>query len=148
MPTENRKIAVKAICLFRKGEEILVFEAYDHFKQEHYYRPLGGTTEFGEYTQATLAREIQEELGAQIKNINLETICENIFVYNGHPGHEIVFIYNAEFEDAHFYNQPTHTIVESSGEELKTLWVNRNEFGQNKRRLVPEALNKYLGIVE
>jgi 8-oxo-dGTP pyrophosphatase MutT (NUDIX family) len=139
-------IRVKAICLFRHGQEILVFKGYDPVKQAFYYRPLGGTTEFGEYTQATLVREIQEELGTTITNLTLVTVCENIFTYNGQPGHEIMFVYNAEFTDPRFYQQRTHTVIESNGEEIEALWVALDAFGPHKRQLVPEALNTYLGI--
>jgi glutathionyl-hydroquinone reductase len=74
------------------------------------------------------------------------TVCENIFTYNGQPGHEIMFVYNAEFTDPRFYQQRTHTVIESNGEAIKALWLSLDEFGPDKRQLVPAALNTYLGI--
>ena len=58
-----------ALCVFRKKDQILVTEEYDKLKKEHFYRPLGGNIEFGEYSWETIRREIKGELGEEIKNL-------------------------------------------------------------------------------
>jgi hypothetical protein len=50
----NHKIRPIAICVFRHQNRILVIEAYDHIKNEKYYRPLGGGIEFGEYSSIAI----------------------------------------------------------------------------------------------
>ena len=45
---EPGKIRVIALCVIRLGGEIFVFEGRDEQKDETFYRPLGGVTEFGE----------------------------------------------------------------------------------------------------
>jgi len=49
-------IRVIAICIFRRGNRILV-EAFDSVKGSPYYRPLGGGIEPGETSETTLIRE-------------------------------------------------------------------------------------------
>ena len=51
-----------AICIFRKEDKILVFEAYDKVDDKIFYRPLGGGIEFGEHSSETVVREIREEI--------------------------------------------------------------------------------------
>ena len=60
------KIRPLAICIFRKNDRILVAEGYDPVKNEHFYRPLGGGIEFGEYSEQTIRRELMEEIGAEV----------------------------------------------------------------------------------
>ena len=146
MVSETEQIKVKAICLFRNNNMILVSENWDTQKRENYYRPLGGKVEFGEHTIETIKREIKEELGSEIKDIKLETICENIFVCDGFNGHEIMYIYDAKFLDQGMYLKKTFEIVESDGLKYKALWIDINEIKIRKVRLVPEPLNEYLGI--
>ncbi len=58
-----------ALCLFRHADKLLVFEGYDEIKRQTFYRPLGGAIEFGEYSHETIAREIREELGAEVAGV-------------------------------------------------------------------------------
>jgi len=146
MICETEQIKVKAICLFRNNNMILVSENWDTKTKENYYRPLGGKVEFGEHTIETIKREIKEELGSQIVDVKLETICENIFVCDGLNDHEIMYIYDAKFLDQGMYLKNIFEITESDGSKYKALWININEIKNRKMRLVPEPLNEYLGI--
>ena len=87
-----------AICVIRKGDEILVFEARDN--KETFYRPLGGGINFGEHSKDTVAREMLEEIGAQISPPQYLGTLETIFVRNGVPGHQLVQVYEASLVDA------------------------------------------------
>jgi len=62
MKTKKKRVRPLAICVVRRGDEILVSEGYDASKQQRYYRPLGGAIDFGETGQAAAARELQEEI--------------------------------------------------------------------------------------
>jgi len=79
-----------AICLFRHTDKILVSEEHDPSKGETFYRPLGGGIEFGEHSLDTIYRELMEEIGAEVKDLVYLGTLENIYVFNGIPGHEIV----------------------------------------------------------
>ena len=66
-----KKDAIRAIaiCVFRHGDKILAAEGFDSIKQQTFYRPLGGTIEFGEHSSETVRRELLEELGAEVTNL-------------------------------------------------------------------------------
>lgn len=136
MPSD--KIRVIAICVFRHGDKILVFEHYDRSKGTPFYRPLGGGVEFGETTEQALKREIKEEIGEEIADLNLLTVLENLFTLEGKPGHEIVYVYDARFIDESAYRRDSFTVTEET-ETLKASW-RRLGFFDDYHRLVPEAL--------
>ena len=102
---------------------MLVHEGYDPVKDQHFYRPLGGGIEFGEQSRDTAIREMQEELGAEICNLRYLGTLENIFTYDGTPGHEIVLIYDADFTDPAMYKQDAPQAVEIDGSPIKTVWL-------------------------
>lgn len=65
MPAE--RIRPIAIAIIRRDDQILVFESRElDSKGRIFYRPLGGSIEFGEYGHQALARELREELGLGI----------------------------------------------------------------------------------
>lgn len=59
-------IRPRAICVFRRGDSILVSFAVDPRTGGRYARTIGGAVEFGERSENTWRREIREELGAEI----------------------------------------------------------------------------------
>ncbi len=124
-----------ALAVIRKGNKVLVFPGYDHVKEEKFYRLLGGGIDFGETSLKAVKREIKEELAAELKDIRLEKVVENIFEYNGDKGHEICFVYEAEFADSFNYDKEEFDILDTPGEE-KAIWLDINE-GQAKR-IYPE----------
>ena len=97
------RIRVLSLCVFRHDGRILVGRGYDVSKSEHFLRPIGGEVEFGESSEAALIREVREELGLEIQNATLLGVLENVFSYDGQPGHEVVFVYDAHFADAAAY---------------------------------------------
>jgi ADP-ribose pyrophosphatase YjhB (NUDIX family) len=58
-----------------------------------YHRLLGGTVEPGETHLQAIIREIDEEIGATIRELNFLGTVENVFRHNGEPGHERVSIF-------------------------------------------------------
>ncbi|WP_339460624.1 NUDIX hydrolase, partial [Nodularia spumigena] len=105
------KIRLLALGLIRdseyakrtQSERIFVSQGYDSLKQESYYRALGGGVDFGETSQAALKREFQEEIQADLTNINYLGCIESIFICNGKQGHEIIQLYECDFVDSKFY---------------------------------------------
>jgi len=100
-----QKIRPLAICVFRHEDRILVAEGRDEIKDETFYRPLGGAIEFGEYARDTLVRELREEIGAEIGDLQYLGALENVFTYMGEQGHEIVLVFDGAFVDRAFYRQ-------------------------------------------
>ncbi|RDU37166.1 DNA mismatch repair protein MutT [Neobacillus piezotolerans] len=129
-----------AICVFRKEDSILVCEGFDEVKKEYYYRPIGGGIEYGETSSNALKREVLEEIGASITNINFLGTVENIFTFNGDLGHEIVFVYNSEFVEKSFYEKSSFVGYEDNGAAFSLYWKPISDFTKHKLRLVPEGL--------
>lgn len=129
-----------AICVFRDGDSILVFEGYDPVEDEVFYRPLGGAIEFGEHGRECIAREIQEELGAEIKDLTYVGMIENVFTFDGQPGHEIVLVYEANFVDRGLYDKRVIKGQEDDGSEFVASWKPVDEFRSGTARLYPEGL--------
>ena len=98
-------IRVLAICVFRNGRKILVARGRDGTKGEQFLRPLGGEVEFGETAAEALVREIREELGHEIRDLAQLAVLENLFRYEGEQGHEVVFVFDARFDDPSAYKR-------------------------------------------
>ncbi len=116
-----------AICVFQHNGRILVAEGYDPLKQQTFYRPLGGAIEFGEYSADTIARELTEELGAAVVDLHYLGALENLFTFDGRPGHEIVMVYDGAFADASLYGQAAIDGVEDSGHPFRAVWVSLSD---------------------
>jgi 8-oxo-dGTP pyrophosphatase MutT (NUDIX family) len=105
--------------------------------------PLGGAVEPGETSHAAAAREIAEELGLQIDALKLLGVLENLFVLDGQPKHEIVFVYDGRFVDETIYDRQELHGWEANGEPLRAVWRKLDSFDE-KHRLVPEGLRDLL----
>lgn len=137
-------LRAKVICVFRNGGRILVIQAYDPTKREHFYCPPGGRIEFGERSDVALRREIQEELGIEIENPELLGVIENIFTFDGAPGHEHVFVYDAESTDPSIYAIDEVHGRESNGEPFIAVWLDLSAIGPDTAPLYPEGLAELL----
>lgn len=135
-----------AICIFRHGGRILVAEGYDPLKNEHFYRPLGGGIEFGETSKETVCRELMEEINLEVDKDSLRYLgaLENIFTFNGTPGHEIVLIYDGKLKESKVFEQAEITGKEANGEDIRALWKDLDEFGPGKCILYPDGLLEML----
>jgi 8-oxo-dGTP pyrophosphatase MutT (NUDIX family) len=129
-----------AICVLRCGGKIFVFEGQDHKKGETFYRPLGGTIEFGEHSAQTVARELSEEIDAEVTNLRFIGALENIFTHEGLPGHEIIMVYEGEFADTALYHRESVMGQEDDGGQFKALWMRLDDFQSGKFPLYPTGL--------
>ena len=64
-----------------------------------FHRLVGGSVELGERSVDAVVREVGEELGTTLREPRLLGVLENVFVYEGAPGHEVVFLYAGELAD-------------------------------------------------
>jgi 8-oxo-dGTP pyrophosphatase MutT (NUDIX family) len=65
--------------------------------------PVGGGIDFGETSEQAVRREVKEEINADIQDLKLLGLVENLFTCSGIEGHEIIFIYEANFADQQFF---------------------------------------------
>ena len=128
-----------ALCIFHHQGKILVNQFHDADKNRMLFRPIGGGIEFGERSRDTIVREVQEELGRSISDIRLIGTLESIFTYAGKPGHEIVQVYDARFDDAEVYQHPWLDGHESDGAPFRAAWHSIASFTPASP-LVPEGL--------
>ena len=142
---DKERIRPIVVCLFRKGDRILVSEGFDSSKGDYYCRPLGGGIEFGERSRDALLREIKEEVGAEVENLELIGVLENIFTFEGARGHEVVFVYDAQFKDKSLYERGELQVREAEiNADLAARWLSAEEISSRGMRLVPEALRGLL----
>ncbi|KAA0946945.1 MULTISPECIES: NUDIX hydrolase [unclassified Pseudomonas] len=133
------RIRALALCIFHRNGQILVHQFYDSTKHHHLYRPIGGGIEFGETSAEAIVREVQEELEQPIHSLRLLGTLESIFIYAGNPGHEIVQVYDGQFEDQRLYELPHIDGEESNGAAFKVSWQDSSSFSADSP-LVPEGL--------
>ena len=135
------KIRPLAICLFSHNDKILVSEEHDPAKGDTFYRPLGGGIEFGEHSTETIHRELMEEIGAEVRDLVYLGTIENIFTFNGIPGHEIVQVYDGALVESGLYGQAVISGHEADvNQPMKVVWKSLDEFGPGKSILYPEGL--------
>ncbi len=147
MQTRNQ-IRVKALGWIRDGDRLLVAEGYQPDRQKHYYRALGGSIEFGETSLEALKREFQEEIQAELKNIQYLGCIENLFTYSGQPCHELIQFYQCDFADPRFYQLAQVKFMDDSedgtNQPVTAYWIECDRFQTGELWLVPEACLKFL----
>jgi 8-oxo-dGTP pyrophosphatase MutT (NUDIX family) len=137
------KIRVLALGMIRQGDRLFLGEGYDPIKQESFYRALGGGVDFGETSLAALQREFQEEIQAELTNIQYVACLENIFIYKGKQKHEIIQLYRCDFVDPKFYQ--IDEIPFSEGKRQKTArWLDIQRLESGELYLVPEGFLQYV----
>ncbi|WP_144702056.1 NUDIX hydrolase [Fictibacillus phosphorivorans] len=108
-----------------------------------YYRPIGGTIEFGEKSEQTIVREFYEELGAAIKVKRYLACLENIFVVDKKMGHEISQIYLLEFVDSDLYLAKDFVVTEGQ-QKTVAKWIDLDDIMENRKLLFPKDLRDLL----
>jgi ADP-ribose pyrophosphatase YjhB (NUDIX family) len=140
------KVQAKAICLIQHAGRLLVSEGYDEVKRDTFYRPLGGTIEFGELGSETIAREMMEEIHAQVENIRYLGTLENVFVYNGQKGHQIMLVYAGDLTDRHLNDLAVLSAYEDDGQEFKAVWMPIEDFRKRRATLYPDGILDLLTV--
>ena len=136
-------IRPRAICLFRRGDRILVSFATDPRTGGVYARTLGGAIEFGERAEDAIRREIREELDADLRAPRLLGVLENIFEIAGQQRHEIIFVFDAEFADATLYDRGELPVNEAAC-IAPARWVPIDELGDDGMPIYPKQLVTWL----
>jgi len=108
-----------------------------------YYRPIGGTIEFGEKSSETIIREYREEIVEDIVVKRYIACLENIFRIEGSIGHEITQVYLVAFIDQNSYKKENFKVVEGSKTTF-TKWISFEEIIDGKKILYPNGLKELL----
>ncbi|MCT7984442.1 NUDIX hydrolase [Laspinema sp. A4] len=141
--TKKPKIRVITLGLIQDKNRLFVSEGYDSVKHQSFYRPLGGGLDFGETSLEALKREFQEEVKGELTNIHYLGCLENIFIYNGKPGHEIIQLYRCDFRDRKFYELDSVPFFEGN-RQGKALWIEIDRLTSGELVLVPHQLLDFI----
>ncbi|MGB3669798.1 MAG: NUDIX domain-containing protein [Phormidesmis sp.] len=140
----KQRIRPISLGLIEHEGHVFVSPGADPKTREPFYRFLGGGIDFGETSEAALAREFVEEIQATLTDIEYVTCLDNIFVYNGKPGHELIQLFRARFVDSQFYQlDRTFRLVEGDRTE-KAGWIETAKIFSGEHRLVPASCIQYL----
>jgi len=134
---------VIALCVCGDGDRILCFEGTDATKDETFYRPLGGGVEWHERAEDAVVREMKEEIGADLTDVRLLGVLENIFSYRGEEGHEIAFVFDGRFADASLYERDDLVCREETV-TWPARWMHLNQFVDGALPLYPDGLLELL----
>ena len=131
------KIRPIAICVCLDRHRILVTEFYE--KGRLYYRPLGGTIEFGERGEEAVRREFREEIAAELTEVRYLGTLENIYTDGEMRGHEIVLVYDGRLTDISLYKKE---VIQGDelGDPFRAVWKRLDEFGPGKPPVYPDGL--------
>ena len=132
-----------ALGLIAWSDRLFLSEGYDPIKQQTFYRALRGGVDFGETSHAALVREFQAEIQAELTNIRYLGCLENLFVYNGQSGHEIIQLYQCDLTESQFYQQDKIFHFTDGEEPQKAMWVELKRFTSGELKLVAEAFVDY-----
>jgi 8-oxo-dGTP pyrophosphatase MutT (NUDIX family) len=134
-----------AIGVVRDGDRLLVAQGMDAAKgNQVFYRPLGGSIEFGEAAAETVRREFAEEMGAEVVVGRLLGVLENRFVLEGAPGHEIVLVFETTLADASLADRDAIDGVEEGGIPFVARWMPIAGFVDGGPPLYPDGLRELL----
>ena len=142
---DRGRIRPKALCVVETDGEILVTAYDDPNTAERYYRPLGGSIEFGEYSGDAVVREFREEIGAELVDLRYLATIENVFDYGGEPAHELVAIYDGRFADESLYARESIRGYETEVDaEFEAVWKPVADFESGDGPLYPDGLLELL----
>ncbi|MFJ2368862.1 NUDIX hydrolase [Microbacterium sp. NPDC087665] len=131
-----------AVGLPIKNDHVLALEGTDHSRRLDFLRAIGGGVEFGETAEDALRREFMEELGVRLDAVELLGVRENIFTYEGEPGHEIAFIFAVESAELDAVALDAELYVLDEGSPVR--WVPIAEVRDGRRTLFPEGAPELL----
>lgn len=139
-----QSIRGKSIVIFQYQNSYLFTVCYENTTDKLFYIPVGGGIEFGEYSFEAAEREILEEVGLEIENLQLIDVSENIFTYNGIDEHEIVFAYKADFKNKAAYRSTLQGGLNDKGSQIKFAWATIQEIKDKKIAVYPMCLLEIL----
>jgi ADP-ribose pyrophosphatase YjhB (NUDIX family) len=133
-------IGVKAVAVIRHEGRVLVERGYDRVAGSRFYRAIGGHVDFGERAADAVAREWREEYGLEVRELRLLGVVENRFTYEGRPGHEVVFAFEAWVTDPDVYARDELDGVDPDGRRHEAVWVAMADLEDGEVPLSPDGL--------
>lgn len=143
-PTHHEIYSTKLAGNYKKWGASSASRGVNKVSGKVFFRILGGGIDFGECAIDALKREFKEELNATIINEELLCTLENIFEYNGEQGHEITFLYQADFQEEHLYLEESMPILDKSTATAQ--WIPISDVLSGAVILYPTEATQYLAV--
>lgn len=132
-------IEVKAFCLIEHNNRWLLQEFFHPETHERYLRFLGGAVDKGEYAREAVIREIREELGSGLENVELLTVSEHIFPFQGDTRHQILFVFRGELTNTALFEQE-EILIKEFGHTWRALWIEKEALREGSVPIRPGSL--------
>jgi ADP-ribose pyrophosphatase YjhB (NUDIX family) len=142
--TPKQRVRTLALAVLIHRDHVLCAQGYDEVKQQTFYRPLGGGIEFGERAADAAERELREEIRRAVVVRELLHVTENIFTFNGAPGHEICFEFIAGFAGGAAPPDLTPIEADEGQRSFTACWLPLAEVLGEMHVLYPEGLPERL----
>ena len=139
----KRRIRPISLGLIQHQNHLFVSQGTDRSTGKRFYRFLGGGIDFGETAEAALLREFQEEIQADLTQIEYLACLENIFRCHGKPGHEMIQLFKCQFADQRFYQLDRTFVLSEGDKKVDALWIPIPEIDAGKFNLVPQSCHQY-----
>ena len=135
---ENYKLNIRAAAAIIHNGKILVHKDI----KNDYLCLIGGRVKIGEDSQATVKRELKEELGKDVEITGYIATIENFFEMDRKNYHEIMFIHKAEFTDEED-KKIEYTLKNIEGKEhLSYKWIELDKIDEYS--ILPKAIKEIL----
>ena len=139
----KNRIRPIAVSIIRNNNAIFAYQRQDDVTKEKFYRLVGGAIEFGEKSDIALEREFKEELSLSLSNIRFLSSFDSIFKFNNQKMHEIVYLFDSEFEDKSVYQEDKIQGLEGD-RTFEAEWISISDLINKKYTIYPEEILSYL----
>lgn len=120
---ENIKFNYRVAGIIRHQNRILLHKNDDDI----FYAIPGGRITIGETSKEALKREFKEEMGINSTKLKFRGIIENFFEYNKKKYHEVMIVYDVEFDpDSEIYKKDVIKGIEEES-KLNFVWKTLDE---------------------
>lgn len=119
---DNNKFNYRVSALVRKGNKVLLHKS----RKDDFYAFHGGRVKIGESSIEALKREFEEEIGEQIEVQEFVGMVENFFEYNQKKYHELMLVFEVEFDNKELYDVDKIKGLEEDG-KIEFVWTDINE---------------------
>ena len=138
----DQRLRVIAIAAVVHRDHVLLAEGSDSVKDETFYRALGGEVEFGETSSDAVIREFQEETGLELTGIEPLGVVENLYMFEGQPGHEVVFEFVARLPEGSRADDLATIEADEGGFKFIAKWLPLAEVLGGTYRVYPEDMTE------
>jgi len=144
MQIENRQAA---LCIFRRASTFLVAEIVDPHSGAVLHRPPGGGIEPGETPEQAVRREVMEELGIELTDVEPIGYIDHIWQWKSREIHERAFIFLADpADDPRLDRGETIELIEADGLHSRTLWLSIDSAPDQLPPICPSRLLELLRV--